>query len=364
MSKNNGLPTGIKYTSGAYRWCVTYKGQRLTGSHKMLNQAVVDREQALLHLSCGNNGSNVSVFSTTDNRRKPKPIKDECPTLSEAIDIMLSTEWKDAKSIRTIKGRAEIIKSLLGEDIKIYSITSKVIDKFITKLDARGVKGPTVNRYLSILSKVLSRAKRRGWIEIKPDIERRKESSGRIRCLSAEEEKRILEYYASKNMHRIYYVVQILIDTGIRVGELFKLRKKDVHFDEGTNGIIYLYDTKNSFSRAVPLTSRAKAAFDYLIKTSKDAEKVQHEYYGWVIKCWKKVRQHMELESDPNFVPHVLRHTCCTRLIKNNASVTKVQKWMGHSTIQTTMHYTHLAANDILNLADLLEEKEQEVNVN
>lgn len=78
----------------------------------------------------------------------------------------------------------------------------------------------------------------------------------------------------------------------------------------------------------------------------------------------EKSQKRLEKEDDPNFVPHILRHTCCTRLIQNNGSIAKAQKWMGHSVIQTTMHYTHLAANDMLNLVDLLEEEDEQLSIN
>lgn len=363
MSKTNGLPTGISYSCGSYRWCVTYKGERLTGSHKLLNQAIAEREGALMQLKYTPLGVKLSQYTTTDNRRQHKAVHDECPTLKEAFETMLATEWKDAKSIKTIKIRIGIIKTLMDENIKLYNISTATIDRLIAALDARGVKGPTINRYLSILSKTLSRGKRRGWVDVKPEIERRKESQGRIRCLTEDEESCILKHYHDRGMTRMWAVVQVLIDTGLRTGEFFKLTKKDVNFDEGKNGIVYLYDTKNSLSRVVPLTSKAKKAFKVLIETSQDADKIQHEYYGWIQKTWKVLQKKLGMENDPNFVPHILRHTCCTRLIKNNGNITKVQKWMGHRSIQTTLRYTHLAANDILNLADLLEEPKQ-VNEN
>lgn len=250
-----------------------------------------------------------------------------------------------------------MVVKALGKDIKLHDITSKVIDNYAAILDAKGNKGSTINRQLSIISKVLSRAKRKGQIDRMPDIERRRESAGRVRSISEEEEQAMLNFFLAKGMLRMYNVVQLLLDTGIRVGELHKLCKKDIKLNEGKNGVIYLYDTKNGSNRVVPLTTRARKALEELIKTSQSEDKIMHECYGWEIFSWRKLKKHMHLENDPNFVPHILRHTCCTRLIQRDGNLKKVQKWMGHSTIQTTMRYTHLVANDILHLSDLLEEE-------
>lgn len=350
MSKTNGLPTGISFNCGAYRWCVTYKGERITGSNKLLNLAIAERECALAQLRNPNNYRtlNISDYVAKSGNHKKRHSNKDCPTLEEAVAFMVATEWRDVKSLKSIKGRAKIMQEYLGKDTRLDEITTTVVDNFVAALDKKKLTGATINRYLSILSKILSRAKRKEQIARKPEIERRKETNGRVRFISEEEETVILEYFHRANKMRMYYAVQILLDTGICVGELQKLRKKDVKFDEGRNGVIYLYDTKNGTNRVVPLTARAKTALEELIRSTTSAENVVHEYYNWIIRAWAGVKKYMQLTDDSNFVPHILRHTCCTRLIKKNANLKKVQKWMGHSSIQTTMRYTHLVANDIL----------------
>lgn len=67
----------------------------------------------------------------------------------------------------------------------------------------------------------------------------------------------------------------------------------------------------------------------------------------------------MNKTKDPNFVPHILRHTCCTRLMQKGAPVKKVQLFMGHKSINTTMRYTHLFPQDIFDLPSLLEKSEK-----
>ena len=47
----------------------------------------------------------------------------------------------------------------------------------------------------------------------------------------------------------------------------------------------------------------------------------------------------MGLESDPDFTFHSSRHTHITRLLEQRVPPHTVQKWVGHSSIETTMNY-------------------------
>ena len=60
----------------------------------------------------------------------------------------------------------------------------------------------------------------------------------------------------------------VLVDSGVRTGELFKLKGRDVNVSER---IIYLWDTKNGRSRSVPLTTRALNALQRNHKVDTDA---------------------------------------------------------------------------------------------
>ncbi len=45
--------------------------------------------------------------------------------------------------------------------------------------------------------------------------------------------------------------------------------------------------------------------------------------------------------DDRQFVIHMLRHTCCTRLLGAGVDIRSVMEWMGHSSMQITQRYAH-----------------------
>lgn len=53
-------------------------------------------------------------------------------------------------------------------------------------------------------------------------------------------------------------------------------------------------------------------------------------------------------------VPHMLRHTCATRLARAGIGMPVIKEWMGHSAIQTTMRYSHFAPSDLARAGELL----------
>ncbi len=77
----------------------------------------------------------------------------------------------------------------------------------------------------------------------------------------------------------------------------------------------------------------------------------------WMHNAWMRVRFLMGMDGDPQFVPHMLRHTCATRLAQRGVSMPVIKEWMGHTTIITTSRYTHFAPSDLQGAAALLSQK-------
>ena len=64
-------------------------------------------------------------------------------------------------------------------------------------------------------------------------------------------------------------------------------------------------------------------------------------------KDWNKIRAKMGLEGDPQFVLHLYRHTCATRLLAAGVSIYTVKAWLGHKSIETTMRYAKMTTGQL-----------------
>jgi site-specific recombinase XerD len=128
----------------------------------------------------------------------------------------------------------------------------------------------------------------------------------------------------------------------MRASELLKV---DTHLHQiGTKGLgLYIPDRKNGDALLLPATKRVQAI------VNKGPFKRSVKSYR---RAWEAVRADLGLED---CVWHTFRHTCCSRLVQGGMDIRKVQEWMGHRNISTTMLYAHLAPTSLLTGLDILE---------
>lgn len=113
--------------------------------------------------------------------------------------------------------------------------------------------------------------------------------------------------------------------------------------------------TKSGRSRTVPLTERASAAVGLPERPGKGP-------FGMLTQAgyravWNCAKQEVGLGGDAQVVPHILRHTCASRLVRGGIDIRRVQMWLGHQTLQMTMRYAHLATDDLDACVTILENR-------
>jgi len=195
----------------------------------------------------------------------------------------------------------------------------------------------TINKKVSAFNVMFKHGYDQGLIEspLKTPFKQLKKN-GRIRTLSDAEDHLLITFtrHAFGLEWSSYFIV--LIETGMRTQEAGKLKWQDVSLKEG---MAKVWESKGD-RRIVPLTDRALDALRACIKL--DGVLVFPNFSQNTLNksIWSCVRtQFNDYTSD--FVPHCLRHTAATRMIRAGIPPYTVQKWMGHKSIQTTMGYVH-----------------------
>ncbi|MBN9053445.1 MAG: site-specific integrase [Rhizobiales bacterium] len=254
--------------------------------------------------------------------------------LSRYVDVL----WEPGSHKYNVSSFVgELDEILFGAEFSEF--TDEMLDTLVAALRKRGNSNATINRKMAALSKLLRKAHKMDDIQGVPEFKRLKERAGRIRFLEPDEETRLFEAISGKS--ELYgRFCTFLIDTGARLGEGIGLQWQDIHRDRAT-----FWLTKSGKSRSVPLTERAVAAIQASERTRRGPFTgiVQAKFRA----AWNEAKQEVGLGSEPDVVPHILRHTCASRLVQGGIDIRRVQTWLGHQTLQMTMRYAHLASGDL-----------------
>lgn len=267
-------------------------------------------------------------------------------TLKELLKRYVDILWEPGSHKYNVTAFVlEIDEILLGGEFSVF--TDEMVDGLIASLRKRGNSNATINRKMAALSKLLRKAYKMGDIHSLPEFKRQKERAGRIRFLEPEEEIKLFRAITLRNELYGRFCI-FLVDTGARLGEGISLQWQDIR-----KGRVTFWVTKSGKSRSVPLTARALAA----VKASDRSKR--GPFYGMEQAQfraeWNKAKEEVGLGHDDDVVPHVLRHTCASRLVQGGVDLRRVQTWLGHQTLQMTMRYAHLASHDLDMCVPILE---------
>lgn len=264
------------------------------------------------------------------------------PTWSELQSQALNRIWKGTKSEATASVNTQSAVEFFGPNTELAELSVQQVDSYVDSLQTKGNTNATINRKLSALSRMLKFALDREWITKLPKIQKKKEATGRIRWLTKEEEQRLVSHFTDTGRADLASLVLFLVDTGARVGEAIAVKWKDIQ----TNGVVTFWDTKNGQSRSVPMTRRVATLLDNGKSVGGEGPftAINYPEFNYL---WQKAKKALGFESDDQFVPHCLRHTCASRLAQAGVPLITIKEFMGHKTIQITLRYAHLAPNQL-----------------
>lgn len=276
-------------------------------------------------------------------------------TMRRLFDLAKKLKWNESRAQDTLIRNAQFCIDYLGHNTPVEQITVEKIRNLSIHLIDSGNSNATVNRKLSSLSVMLRIAEDEGWIDRVPRMPRRKESDHRVRFLDAEEEIKVMALCEHLGLASLADFISFAIDTGFRRGEILKLKLSDCVNDMAT---LHAGSTKSGKARSVPLTARAKKIV--AARRLKGYDRLFQDLTESTLRFqWETIRTKLGLTDDEQFVVHMLRHTCASRLAMAGKNATFIMNWMGHSSIMVTQRYMHLSPNTMLEGAEALDNYRQ-----
>jgi integrase len=233
---------------------------------------------------------------------------------------------------------------------KVSGLTPEVCARYaaMRKKEKKSIR--TINIETGAIKTCLNWGVRNGLLASSPLSHLRKlkgESPGRLRFLSEDEIDSLLTEAATTLYHDIIFT---LIKTGMRRGELVHLQWTDLDFDRrlirvgGYQNKEEAHHTKTYKERYIPMDDDLEEVLKrqgrvigcpFVFGTERGTKRLNN-----LTNRVKDIAKRAKIK-DVNL--HVLRHTFASHLVMKGVDLPTVQALLGHSTIQMTMRYAHLA---------------------
>jgi len=162
------------------------------------------------------------------------------------------------------------------------------------------------------------------------------------------------------NRARNYTMTLLMLDAGLRVGEVARLKLKNFMFAGliATSVTITREISKNKTERIIPLSDRLREAMVGMAETWWRGQLSVENTYAFTtsrsmkhigVRQIQKIIQKASQKSIGRAIhPHILRHTFATRLMRR-VNIRVVQQLLGHKSLTSTQVYTHPDNNDLEN---------------
>ena len=238
----------------------------------------------------------------------------------------------------------------LLDDLRL--MTSEDIDNFKTYLlEVRESSPANVNIKLKALKTFLRTTELRETVV--PYIVFMKDDKYKIKAFTNKDVRKMLnacnrQTYAG---YRDFVIIALLIDTGIRLGELINLKTKDLDQQQQT---LYIEKSKNGYSRYVPLSKEVTKMINVLIElNSIDCDYIIQSVYAeqihrqTVYKRLKEVGTIAKVDKNVRVSPHTFRHTFAKFYIQNGGDIFSLQKILGHHSMDIVRVYVNLFDTEV-----------------
>ena len=154
--------------------------------------------------------------------------------------------------------------------------------------------------------------------------------------------------YKRKNALRDIAVAEVLFSTGIRISELCALKDSDVNLNDG---ILLIYG-KGAKERRIQISNNdvIRILKEYRNEFLSEIKKCNHFFANQNGNALsdqairRMINKYTDIASiEQHITPHMFRHTFATSLLEADVDIRYIQEMLGHSSINITEIYTHVA---------------------
>jgi integrase len=244
-----------------------------------------------------------------------------------------STQKRDGEMLQ------RVLLPAFGNQL-LQDITAFGIEQLKAKRLAAGCMPGTVNRELMLLKGMLSKAVEWKYLIASPAaaVKPIKGSGSRTRILTPDEQQALLVAYDTRRRQAVKPIIELLLITGARLGEILGLRWADT-----VGGYLRFINTKNGKPRRLPMTARmtevlasvARSDTMFVFVSGRSGTR-----YTRILTGFKAAVKAAGIDPT-GVVLHTLRHTALSRMMDAGLDVRTIMEISGHSSMAMLERYTH-----------------------
>lgn len=253
----------------------------------------------------------------------------------------LSEKKRSASTIVAYTKDIEQLVNHLKELSKdhVHDVTKEDLESFLSKMAKNGYTPKSISRKLNSTRTFYRFLKINEYITDDPSllVSHPRYQLAAPRILTPTEYRALRD--AARNDHRMYAIIEILLQTGIRIGELAVLKLADIKKDG-----LHIAPYEKHEERIVPLNKRGQEALNRYLeirpKSTSDHLFITKSGKPFLIRNIRtSVERFFRLAEIKNAKVNDLRHTFVAHHLKHGVSLVLISKVLGHKRLSTTERY-------------------------
>ena len=270
-------------------------------------------------------------------------------TLREARELFVKDLRGQGRATATILAYGKDVEQLIEFANKMHkydpsAVTSQDIENFKVFLNSNGYTAKSISRKVNSIKSFYRYILKNGYVNNNPaaTVAHPKYEVAPPRILSKLEYRALRD--ACRDDVRLSAIIELLLQTGMRIGELANLKVEDVDFDKSEMHI-RAYESRDE--RTVPLASAAmKSIQDYMeVRPQSDQEILFLTKNGnpfLVRNIRTAIDRYFKIAGIENAKVNDLRHTFIIHQLESGTPLTYVSQLVGHKRLSTTEKYLKL----------------------
>lgn len=336
-----------------YVYDFVFKGRRCRGTTKLTNKIAAGRYE---------NNLREKLAKSRAGILDPEP-----PPLFKAFAEQFIERTRNEMRPNTSRCYGVSLKSLKPRfgSLRLDEITADGIERFKQARLEQKLSPSTVNRDLACLRRILLFAVKKDVIATTPFVAHKVEfleEHRRERVLGFEEERK----YLAAATQPLLDVATIMLEIGLRPGEVFAIRQADVHLGAVPAFLHIPAGKTENAVRDVPITKRASEVLKRRIGSAEGPYLFPrrvgsgHDWSAPMTELEPAHRKALRESKVARFRIYDLRHTAATRAAEAGTDLLSLAKLLGHSDFKTTERYVHLSKRHLGDVQTRIEQHRAE----